>query len=77
LNLKLRKCDEMDSLIRGLLFTVASNNNECYGPQCSKQEHTFQYNKYPFIVRIINNKNNTYFFIIVSILIFLSVACRL
>lgn len=59
LNLKLCKCDELDSLIRGLLFTVASNNNECYfwsqcteDEQCSKQEYTFQYKKYPFIVRI-------------------------
>ncbi|XP_025194402.1 pantothenate kinase 3 [Melanaphis sacchari] len=57
LNLKLCKCDELDSLIRGLLFTVASNNNECYfwsqcteDEQCSTQEYTFQYNKYPFIV---------------------------
>lgn len=63
LNLKLCKCDELDSLIRGLLFTVASNNNECYfwsqcteDEQCSTQEYTFQYNKYPFIVRFTNDK---------------------
>lgn len=63
LNLKLCKCDELDSLIRGLLFTVASNNNECYfwsqcteDEQCSTQEYTFQYNKYPFIVSIMNMK---------------------
>lgn len=64
LNLKLCKCDELDSLIRGLLFTVASNDNECYfwsqcteNEQCSIQEYTFQYNKYPFIVRIMFKKN--------------------
>lgn len=86
LNLKLCKCDELDSLIRGLLFTVASNNNECYfwsqcteDEQCSTQEYTFQYNKYPFIVCIINNKNNVYilFRYWKSILILLSVFCRL
>lgn len=61
LNLKLCKCDELDSLIRGMLFTVASTNNECYfwsqcteDEQCSKQEYTFQYNKYPFIVSVMN-----------------------
>lgn len=59
MNLKLCKCDELDSLIRGLLFTVASNKNECYfwsqcteDEQCSTQEYTFQQNKYPFIVSI-------------------------
>lgn len=86
MNLKLCKCDELDSLIRGLLFTVASNNNECYfwsqcteDEQCSTQEYTFQYNKYPFIVRITNNQNNTYIFThyYESILIFLFVVCRL
>lgn len=63
--MKLCKCDELDSLIRGLLFTVASNNNECYfwsqcteDEQCSTQEYTFQYNKYPFIVRIMWTNNN-------------------
>ncbi|XP_050443989.1 pantothenate kinase 1-like, partial [Adelges cooleyi] len=57
LNLKLCKCDELDSLIQGMLFTVASNNNECYfwsqcteDEQCSTQKYTFPYKKYPFIV---------------------------
>lgn len=60
LNLKLCICDELTSLIRGLLITVASNNNECYyWSQCikskkySRREYTL-HNTYPFIVSIVS-----------------------
>lgn len=74
MNLQLCICDELNSLIRGLLITIASNNNECYywsqcidGKNYLKREYAL-HNTYPFIVSKILNEyyvNINYIFIFV------------
>lgn len=54
--MKLAKCDELDSLIRGMLFIEANNPRECYYWSSPTQEERCQkvpYNltdPYPFLV---------------------------
>lgn len=65
-NMKLAKFDELDSLIRGLLFIETNNVGECYYwanptiPERSfKETYTFTNNSYPFIVSILLSLNCT------------------
>jgi len=55
-NMRLAKFDELDSLIRGMLFVEMNNSNECYywsnptePDNCVKQKYNFS-DPYPFII---------------------------
>ncbi|GLV33307.1 fumble [Carabus blaptoides fortunei] len=55
-NMKLIKCDEFDSLIRGIQFVDCMNPNECYywanatdDQRCTKVNYDFS-NPYPFLI---------------------------
>lgn len=57
--MKLAKFDELDSLIRGMLYIEANNPSECYfwvnptdEERCDKKVFDFR-NPYPFIVSIL------------------------
>lgn len=54
--MKLAKCDEFDSLLRGLLYIDAHNATECYywadptdDLKCAKVKYDFS-NPYPFLI---------------------------
>lgn len=56
--MKLAKFDELDSLIRGMLFVEVNNPQECYywanptdTDKCTKESYDFS-DPYPFIVSI-------------------------
>uniref|UniRef100_A0A1B6CCW4 pantothenate kinase n=1 Tax=Clastoptera arizonana TaxID=38151 RepID=A0A1B6CCW4_9HEMI len=55
-NMKLAKCDELDSLIRGMLFIEGTNPRECYywsnptlDEKCQKVPYNFS-DPYPFLI---------------------------
>jgi len=57
-NMELAKFDELDSLLRGMLYIEQTNPNECYfwanptlPEQCEKRKFDFS-QPYPFLVRI-------------------------
>lgn len=61
MNLKLSKVDELDALIRGMLFIEATNPRECYywansteEDKCQKVLYDFS-DPYPFLVSISSN----------------------
>lgn len=54
--MRLAKCDEFDSLLRGLLFIDSHNPTECYywshpteDDKCAKVKYDFS-NPYPFLI---------------------------
>lgn len=66
--MKLAKFDELDSLIRGMLYIEANNPSECYywanpteDEKCEKQLFDFS-SPYPFMVRKFKKRNSLVFF---------------
>jgi len=60
-NMNLAKFDELDSLIRGMLYIETTNPHECYywsnptdDSKCQKVPYDFS-EPYPFLVRVYKN----------------------